>query len=176
VERPLVAPNGRRVTDRQAALLGLIASGLENKEIAHRLGVVEQTVKEQVSNLLRMFHAPNRAALANAIATYRILGNSRVAPAWRPFLFRDAPIGVAIVQGPDHRFVTCNEAFRRAAGEEVEGRRFADVFPQHPVCRARLDRVLTSGRPEHGDVALQPLPGDDGKPAGVALFVLQPAA
>ena len=168
------ADRHRPLSKRRFRILELVTAGRSNKEIAFELGVSEQRVKDLISEMLVQLDVPNRAGLADAMATFRILGHTRIAPAWRRFLFRDAPIGVAIVEGPEHRFVACNEAFRSGAGEDVVGRRFADVFPEHPACRARLDRVLSSGQRETGDVALQPLPGSDGRPAGVVIFATTP--
>ena len=161
----------RPLNEHRFRLLERVADGLSNKEIAHEFGISEQRVKDLVSDLLVQLDVPNRAALADALATYRILGHVHVAPRWRRFLFRDAPIGVAILEGPDHRIVAWNDAFQQAAGRELTGRPFADAFPEHIVCRARLDRVFTSGRAETGEVALQPLPDDHGEPAGVAMYV-----
>jgi PAS domain-containing protein len=121
---------GRRLTDRQAAILELVASGLENKEIAHHLGISEQAVKEHVSNLLRLLSAPNRAALGDAAATRRFIGTSELDPEWLTVLFLDAPVLMALLEGPDHRFVTVNDAYRRAAGpRELVGRTFREAFP-----------------------------------------------
>src|SRR2546428_1901844 len=75
-------PPGRRLTDRQTAVLELVSEGLENKEIGHRLGISEQAVKEHVSNLLRLLSAPNRAALADAAAMLRGVGSTHLASEW----------------------------------------------------------------------------------------------
>src|SRR5512132_349681 len=107
---------GRRLTDRQAAIMELVASGLENKEIGHRLGISEQAVKEHVSNLLRLLEAPNRAALADAAATMRVVGSADVPPEWLGRVFLHAPMLAALHEGPEHRFIAVNEAYRKAAG------------------------------------------------------------
>lgn len=44
-------------------LVGRIAAGETNKEIAAGLGLAESTVKWHVTQLLRRFEVPNRAAL-----------------------------------------------------------------------------------------------------------------
>jgi DNA-binding NarL/FixJ family response regulator len=46
-----------------------IALGETNKEIAHALGLSEQTTKWHVSQLLRAFGVVNRAALAAKVAS-----------------------------------------------------------------------------------------------------------
>ena len=179
------------MTDRQSAILELVASGLENKEIAHRLGISEQAVKEHVSNLLRALAAPNRAALGEAAATRRFVGTAEFDPDWLRFLFQEAPMHVAVVVGPEHRFIAVNEAFRRSnAGVEVVGMAYRDAFPDRAESLAVLDRVLASGERivanslarhfvpvgetefQDGFVTfvLQPLPGPDGAAIGVAIF------
>lgn len=182
---------GRRLTDRQTAILELVASGLENKEIAHQLGISEQAVKEQVSTLLRLLSAPNRAALGDAAATRRFLGSATIDPEWLRYLFQDAPMHVAIVEGPEHRFVAVNDAYRlTTGGTEVIGLPYREAFPTRAESLAYLDqafrtgeRIVASGlertfvrigghEPENGFVTfvLQPLPGSDGKTAGIAIF------
>src|SRR5713226_8693782 len=96
---------GRRLTDRQTAVLELVATGLGNKEIGHELGISEQAVKEHVSNLLRLLAAPNRAALGDAAATLRMVGTTDVAPEWLGLLFLRAPLMIALLEGPEHRFI-----------------------------------------------------------------------
>src|SRR4051812_20096091 len=142
--------SGRRLTDRQAAILELVASGLENKEIAHRLGISEQAVKEHVSNLLRLLSAPNRAALGDAAATRRFIGTSEIDPEWLTVLFLDAPVLMALLEGPDHRFVTVNDAYRRAAGpRELGGRTFREAFPDLDEAGlvVLLDEAYRTGEP-----------------------------
>ncbi len=181
---------GRRLTDRQAVVLDLVASGLGNKEIAHRLGISEQAVKEHVSTLLRVLAAPNRAALGDAAAQLRFTGTFDLDPAWLRFLFTEAPLYVAVVAGPDHRFVAANEAVRAGSPEALIGRPYAEVFPNREQPLALLDeayrtgeRVVRTNVPRHlvlrpggqieeryVSVVLQPLPDETGATAGVAVF------
>jgi PAS domain S-box-containing protein len=182
---------GRRLTDRQTAILELVATGLENKEIAHRLGISEQAVKEHVSTLLRLLYAPNRAALGDAAATRRFLGSALVDPEWLRYLFQDAPMHVAIVEGPEHRFVAVNDAYRTTmGGAELIGMRYREAFPDRTESLAYLDQAYTTGErvvasglqrrflragstePADGFVTfvLQPLPDASGGTGGVAIF------
>ena len=54
------------LTARELQVLVLIADGLTNREIAQQLGMVEQSVKNHISNLLRKLRAPNRTAAVTA--------------------------------------------------------------------------------------------------------------
>ncbi len=186
---------GRRLTDRQTAVLDLVSLGLENKEIGHQLGISEQAVKEHVSNLLRLLAAPNRAALADHAATLRILGSADVAPEWMSLLFMRAPMLAALHEGRDHRFVAVNDAYRAAAGpRELSGRTFREAFPDldEGGILSYLDAAYTSGgavsatdvparwyRGEGGTLAsgyltvlVQPMRHADGTVGGVAQFAI----
>lgn len=52
------------LTQRERELLGLLAQGLRNKEIAHALGITEGTVKVYLSHLFRKVGANDRLELA----------------------------------------------------------------------------------------------------------------
>jgi two-component system NarL family response regulator len=58
---------GRRhqpaLTPREVQVVGLIAEGLRNKEIAVALGISEQTAKVHVKNILAKLHVSDRAAV-----------------------------------------------------------------------------------------------------------------
>jgi two-component system nitrate/nitrite response regulator NarL len=54
------------LTRRERDVLRLLVNGQTNREIADRLGIREQTVKDHVSALLQKFHTRNRVALAVA--------------------------------------------------------------------------------------------------------------
>jgi len=60
------ADGGIHLTPREREVLALVLKGEPNKEIALLLGVAEQTAKQRVSDLLRKFGVPNRAAVADA--------------------------------------------------------------------------------------------------------------
>jgi len=178
---------GRRLTDRQTEVLELVAEGLENKEIGHRIGLSEQAVKEHVSALLRRLAVRNRAALAEIATELRLLGTIDLERDWLNYVFQRSPVMKAIVRGSDHVFVAANEAYRRALGDrEIVGRPFREVFPEGAV--AVLDRVYASGEPQvlhefpgrwgtgteadrYAEVSLQPLPGPDGI-AGISILAV----
>ena len=163
-------------------VLELVAEGLENKEIAHRIGLSEQAVKEHVSALLRRLAVRNRAALAEIATELRIAGTMLIPSEWLGYIYEQSPVASAVVRGPEHVIVAANEAYRRAAGaDEIVGRRLVDVFPtvsarslaglaeviatgQTKVIHEQPGRWVRDGRKADGfvDVIWQPLPGTDG--------------
>jgi DNA-binding NarL/FixJ family response regulator len=66
--RLLALPRGRvafqEVTKREREVLGLLAEGLTNRQIAERLVVSEHTVHRHVTNILRKLDLPSRTAAA----------------------------------------------------------------------------------------------------------------
>ena len=51
------------LTDREKEVLGLIADGLHNREIAERLGISRRTVESHTKSLLRKTGTRDRVAL-----------------------------------------------------------------------------------------------------------------
>lgn len=168
-------------------VLDLVAEGLENKEIAHRMGLSEQAVKEHVSTLLQRLAARNRASLAEIATQRRIVGTTDLEPEWLEYVFQRSPVMKAIVRGPDHVFLAANDAYRKASGDrEIVGRPFREVFPEGAA--SLLDEVYASGRPQvvhdfpgrwgsetgldrYAEVSLQPLPGPNGV-AGISILAV----
>jgi len=66
------AETGFHLTPRQLAIVGLLASGLSDKEIATRLGVSPHTVRSHLDRLFREHGFRNRTA---AVAAWLELGN-----------------------------------------------------------------------------------------------------
>lgn len=189
------ARRGRRLTDRQSEILGLISEGLENKEIGRRLGLTEQAVKEHVSALLRRLSVRNRAGLADAAATLRVVGSTEVSSEWMHLLFLHAPLPMALLEGPEHRFVAVNDAYRSAAGpRDLVGKTFRAAFPELDeagIVRL-LDESFATGEPRsaaavpalwhrgpNGEQArgylstiVQPMRRADGSVGGVVFFGL----
>jgi DNA-binding NarL/FixJ family response regulator len=58
--RHMAAPEVAALSDREQEALGLLAQGLQNKEIAARMGISERTVKFHVSAILTKLGAGNR--------------------------------------------------------------------------------------------------------------------
>jgi DNA-binding CsgD family transcriptional regulator/pimeloyl-ACP methyl ester carboxylesterase len=71
--RPGVGPDGPPLSDREEQVLGLIASGDSNVEIAHQLGLSIHTVERHAANIYRKIGARGRAD-ATAWAMRRRLG------------------------------------------------------------------------------------------------------
>ena len=53
-------PTNHPLTEREVAVLKLVAQGLTNHEIADRLTISEATVSSHVRNVLRKVHLANR--------------------------------------------------------------------------------------------------------------------
>jgi DNA-binding CsgD family transcriptional regulator len=184
---------GRPLTTRQEQVLDLVVQGASNKAIARRLRISEQVAKEHVSALLRRFNSPNRTALAHCGVSVRLFGATAGRFVWLSYLFRDAPMGIGIVAGPDHVYVAVNDAYRSIiGGREVLGVSVAEAFRDAPQDRfiALLDEVLATGTarfepdyearwdrrgrgPEVGCVSqwLQPMRDESGAVTGVVIYV-----
>ena len=61
------------LTSREQQLVGLISEGLTNKEIANRLQLAEQTVRNHVHRMLRKLGAPHRLAVVDICRTEGII-------------------------------------------------------------------------------------------------------
>jgi DNA-binding NarL/FixJ family response regulator len=70
-EEPAVGPELReRLNRRELEILALVAEGLENKEIADRLFIAEQTVKNNVSSIYEKLEVRDRAKLVKIAEAY----------------------------------------------------------------------------------------------------------
>jgi DNA-binding NarL/FixJ family response regulator len=65
-EQNLTANHGMHVTPRQAQILGLVASGLSDKEIAEQLGVSPRTIQSHLDRLFLEHGLHKRAAAVAA--------------------------------------------------------------------------------------------------------------
>jgi DNA-binding NarL/FixJ family response regulator len=59
--------SGPPITQRELEILQLVAEGLSNKQIGHRLSITEGTVKNHVHNALEKLHLDNRIQAASYI-------------------------------------------------------------------------------------------------------------
>jgi two-component system, NarL family, nitrate/nitrite response regulator NarL len=57
-------PDPNSLTPREREILSWVATGETNKQIAHRLVIAENTVKNHIKNLLEKLHLDNRVQLA----------------------------------------------------------------------------------------------------------------
>jgi DNA-binding NarL/FixJ family response regulator len=71
--RKVQTHDGHMISSRQRQVLGLLAVGSSNREIAKELGLAERTVKAHVAELLRKIGAPNRIALSVHPLTHTLL-------------------------------------------------------------------------------------------------------
>lgn len=55
---------GPDISNRQAEILELVSEGLQNKQIAHHLGISESTVKSHISKTIQQTGCRNRVGLA----------------------------------------------------------------------------------------------------------------
>ena len=180
-----------RLTSRQAEVLSLILRGFGNKEIASQLGIVEQSVKESVSTLLRKFNVPNRSALTSAGLRLQLAGTQGLEPSWVPQLFRDSNLLVSVLAGRELRMVAVSEGLtQRLGGRELIGRPLREAIPEYEGTGyfELVERVFETGEPfiAHGarvprisdagprlgyrDVIIQALRGDDGEINGIVYF------
>ncbi|WP_020619782.1 response regulator [Paenibacillus daejeonensis] len=58
------APGSDPLTAREREILGQVAKGAANRDIAHTLGISEHTVKNHLKNILHKLHLDNRVQLA----------------------------------------------------------------------------------------------------------------
>ena len=75
--RQMKPRDGQMLSRRQRQVLGLLAVGSSNREIAKDLGLTERTVKAHVAELLRKIGAPNRIALSVHPLTHTLLATGR---------------------------------------------------------------------------------------------------
>jgi len=75
--RQIKPRDGQMLSRRQRQVLGLLAVGSSNREIAKDLGLTERTVKAHVAGLLRKIGAPNRIALSVHPLTHTLLASGR---------------------------------------------------------------------------------------------------
>jgi two-component system, NarL family, nitrate/nitrite response regulator NarL len=79
----ILSTNRVTLTQRERDLLGLLAQGLKNKEIAYELGITEGTVKVYLSHLFRKVGTNDRLELA-LFALRNMLGPGPLGASWHP--------------------------------------------------------------------------------------------
>jgi DNA-binding CsgD family transcriptional regulator len=143
-------------TPRQRQVLDAVALGLENKQIARNLGISEQRTKELVSALLLKFDVRSRAALARAAVNMRLLGLDTQEAVPYSYLFDEAPVLMAVMAGPQHRYVLVNSAYAQAFGNRrYRGHTVRECFPDAPVdMLTGLDRTYAGSERYAGSECL----------------------
>ncbi len=61
------------LTERETAIIGRLAQGMSNREVADDLALAEGTVKNHVSNILSKLHAVNRVQAINLARQHKII-------------------------------------------------------------------------------------------------------
>src|SRR6185503_18388102 len=126
--------SGVGLTAKQAEVVGLVARGQTNKEIAARLRVTERAVTAQLSRLMRKFDVPNRAGLIAAVMSAAgmglpagaaapaggIGGQLRIVPSDLAAVYENAPFMVAVTLGPRHVYSFVNRLAAQVAGRPAE--------------------------------------------------------
>jgi DNA-binding CsgD family transcriptional regulator len=186
------AGEGLYLTPREREVLALVLRGEQNKLIGSQLGLSEQTVKQHVSDLLRKFGVPNRAALGEAGAHLDLVGPALLERSWFPQLFRNASVQISVSRGPNHLYVAVNAAFATAVGRDVVGQTMREAFPELEGSGhfEIADRVYQTGEsfvahespavwdPGTGakltytDAVLQALRSEDGSVEGLVFFAI----
>ncbi len=110
-------------------------------------------------------------------------------------VFEQAPVGIAVLRGPDFRYELVNPLFCAMRGrtrEQFLGRRFRDVYPELAAAGtlAQYEHILASGEPFRAhdypaiidvgngveerfyDLAAEPLRDAGGRPDGVVVVVV----
>ena len=155
------------LTERQLEIVGLVARGLPNKELAARLGVSERAVEATLTRIYEKLDVANRSALialALAEAGFGLMVARRRSPpspvgasATPPSLdaearaYAQAPFMVAVSQGPEHRYTFVNRIAAEVAGRpsaDLVGKTVRDLYPDlDPQFGAALDEAYRTGRP-----------------------------
>ena len=163
------------LTAREAQVLSLILRGLGNKQIAAELGLVEQSVKQYASTLLRKFDVPNRAALASAGVQMQLAGSVALDASWLPQLLRDTRLLFAVLAGPEMRFVATSAAVSRVLGRNLVGRTLREALPEYEAAGlvAAVERVYATGESIVGHAVRVPSIGEPGPATGFRDFILQ---
>lgn len=116
-----------QLTDRQIEVRDLVVEGLNNAEIADRLGISRQAVKQHVSRLLAKYAVSNRTAFARRSIVERALDRRDQE---LQALFEHAPVMAAITRGRHHVLEYANRPLlERVGGDAVVGRRARQVRP-----------------------------------------------
>ena len=151
------------LTTKQAAIVGMVARGYTNKEIAARQRVTPRAITAQLSRLMRKFGVPNRAGLiaavmsaagvglptGSALPATRLAGQLNLGAGDLSAVYANAPFMVAVTMGPEHRYSFVNRLAAQVAGRPADslvGRSVREAYPDmDPRFTSALDQVYASG-------------------------------
>lgn len=183
------------MTARQAEVVGLVARGHTNEQIAGALGISERGVRAQISRLFKRFGVRNRAGLiarvvmdagfgldeADRIPFGRVGAQAHIAipPEQESRLYDLAPFMVAVMSMPDYRITYVNARFAETLGwraDHLIGKSYADLFSDVPPERiAARQRAARSGELKSVDRDLTRWKREDGSAgAGVLTYIVHP--
>ena len=152
------------LTTKQAEVIGMVARGYTNKEIAAQLRVTERAITAQLTRLMRKFDVPNRAGLIAAVMSAAGVGlppeagkpvagltTDRGSVPGEPAVYEGAPFMVAVTLGPDHVYSFVNRMAAKVAGRpagSLVGKTVREAYPDlDPTFAQALDQVFATGRP-----------------------------
>ena len=155
------------LTERQLEIVGLVARGLPNKELAARLGVSERAIEATLTRIYEKLDVANRSALiafALSEAGFGLMVARRRSPpspvgaSSTPAsldaevkAYAQAPFMVAVSQGPEHRYTFVNRIAAEVAGRssaDLVGKTVRDLYPNLDAqFGAALDDAYRTGRP-----------------------------
>ena len=155
------------LTEHQLEVIGLVARGLPNKEIAARLGISTRGVEAILTRVYERLDLDSRSALialALSEAGFGLALTQRASPATEvgalgvPLsleaearAYQNAPFMVAVTEGPEHRYTFVNRVSSEVAGRspaDFIGRTVREVYPDlDPQFQAAMDSCYRSGAP-----------------------------
>lgn len=181
------------LTAKQAEVVGMVARGFTNKEIATRLRVSQRAVSALMSRMMRKFNVPNRAGLIAAVMSAAGVGlpagavppardpgtQLRLVPRDLAAVYENAPFMVAVSLGPDHVYSFVNRLAAQVAGRPADslvGRSVREVYPDlDPRFTSALDQVYATGTPwAAGDVDVEWTHLDGSRRKAKANLMFQP--
>ncbi len=188
-----MAPPAIVLTAKQAEVIGMVARGYTNKEIAARQRVTLRAITAQLSRLMRKFDVPNRAGLIAAVMSAAGVGlptgaalpatgfgaQLHITPGNPAAVYENAPFMVAVTLGADHVYSFVNRLAAQVAGRAADslvGKSVREAYPDiDERFTSALDQVYASGIPwSAGDAVVTWTHLDGTSREGKANLMFQP--